>query len=61
MEVKETDAKIEGEFITIRMKMNPNPKPSSTGKSLIVASTGGYLPLEGSDIKFSVNVIKCRN
>ncbi len=34
--------------------------PSSSGKSLIVATTNGFVPVDGSNIKVSLNVIKPR-
>jgi len=32
-------------------------KPSSTGKSKIIATSSGYMPVNGSGIKVSLNVI----
>ena len=34
--------------------------PSSTGKSLIMATTNGFMAVEGTDLKVSLNVIKPR-
>ena len=34
--------------------------PSSTGKTLIVATTNGFTPVADSDIKVSLNVVKPR-
>jgi len=53
-------ATIEGDEIVIRMKLMPFKEApvSSTGKSKMLASTGGFIPVEGkAGLKFSVNVI----
>ena len=34
-------AKIEGRDLVIRLPLNPTPTPSSTGKTLVVASSHG--------------------
>ena len=34
-----------------------NGKRSKSGKSLIVYTTGGFKPIEGTDLKISINVI----
>lgn len=39
---------VEGEMLVIRLPMRKNPTPSSTGKTLVVASTAGNKP---TDIK----------
>jgi len=31
---------------------------SSSGKSLVVASTGGFVPVDGTDLKVNLNVIR---
>jgi len=33
-------------------------RPSSTGRNLVVVSTGGFQPVEGSDIKVNLTAIK---
>ena len=54
MEIKVQDGKL---IITCQLGAGV---PSSTGKSLILATTSGFVPVEGSDIKVSLNVIKSR-
>lgn len=34
--------------------------PSASGKTLIVATTSGFVPVPGSDLRVSLNVIKAR-
>lgn len=47
-----------GELV-IRLKMDKNPKPSGSGKSLVVASTRGIhtcdLEVDGKALKLGVN------
>lgn len=49
------DAKIEKGFLVVRVPVNATPVPSSTGKSLIVATTGGNQPtaitVDGKTVK----------
>jgi hypothetical protein len=33
--------KMEGEYLVVRIRANKKPKPSKSGNSLLVASTGG--------------------
>lgn len=51
------DIKLEGDKLTITTIV-ASGVPSSTGKTLIVATTNGFIPVEGSDIKVSLNVIR---
>jgi hypothetical protein len=39
-------AKIEGKELVIRLPLNDPPRPSSSGKSLVVASSNGNKPTE---------------
>ncbi len=53
------DIKIEGNKLTITCDLGSGV-PSSTGKSLVVATTNGFVAVVDSDIKVSLNVIKPR-
>lgn len=53
------DIKIEGSKLTITCTLGSGV-PSSTGKTLVVATTNGFVPVEGTDIKVSLNVVKPR-
>jgi len=54
-------ATIEKSELVIRIPLNPTPQLSKTGKSHIVASTGGFAPstatVQGKPVKVSVNAI----
>ena len=50
---------VNGNKILIEAELTPGV-PSSTGKSLVVFSTSGFVPVEGSDLKLSINIIKPR-
>ena len=52
--------RIVGGFLEIRQAVGAGTI-SSTGKSLVVASTGGFKPVEGSEIKLNLTAIKPRS
>lgn len=56
---KNLTATIEGEYLVIRVPMNPKPTPSASGKTLVVASSHGNkqteLEIEGKPIFVGVN------
>ena len=42
--------------ITITMKLG-TPKPSKSGKTNLLATTSGFIPVDGNDtVRYSVNV-----
>ena len=51
--------KIEGNQLTITATISSGV-PSSSGKTLVVCSSNGFIPIPGSDLKLSINVIKPR-
>ena len=53
------DIKIEGDILTIKVVLSVG-EPSKSGKTLIVATTNGFVPVEDSNLKVSLNVIKPR-
>ena len=53
------EIKLTGNTLTITATISSGV-PSKSGKSNIVATTNGFIPVEGSDIKVSLNVIKPR-
>ena len=53
------EIKLTGDKLTITCTIGSGV-PSSSGKSLIVATTNGFVPVADSDIKVSLNVIKPR-
>jgi len=50
----------EGNEIIIRAKLTVG-SPSSSGKSLVVATTNGFVPVADSNLKVSLNIIKPRS
>lgn len=46
--------------MTITCPVNGQGTPSSSGKSMVVATTNGFVLVDGSDLKVSLNVIKPR-
>lgn len=53
------DIKLDGNVLTIKAVIGSGV-PSSSGKSLVVATTNGFVAVAGTDIKVSLNVIKSR-
>ena len=52
-------ASIEGEFLVIRVPLNPIPTPSTSGKTLVVASSHGNketeVEVQGKRVYIGVN------
>jgi hypothetical protein len=53
------EIKVEGNKLTITCILSSGV-PSKSGKTNIVATTNGFTPVAGSDIRVSLNVIKPR-
>ena len=53
------DIKLEGNKLTITTTIGSGV-PSSSGKTLVVATTNGFVAVANSDLKVSLNVIKPR-
>jgi len=51
------EIKVEGDKLTITTTLGSGV-PSSTGKTLVVATTNGFQAVAGTDIRVSLNVIK---
>lgn len=43
--------------LEVRMKLTPGHR-STSGKNLVVASTGGFKPANGSDVRVNLTAIK---
>jgi len=58
-QAKKLTAAIEGEYLVLRVPMNAKPIPSSTGKSLVVASSHGNkqteVEVQGKPVIVGVN------
>jgi hypothetical protein len=56
---KKLTASIEGDFLVIRVPLNATPTPSSTGKTLVVASSHGNketeVQVQGKPVYVGVN------
>ena len=53
------DIKLTGDKLTITCIIGSGV-PSKSGKTNIVATTNGFIPVDGTDIRVSLNVIKSR-
>ena len=54
------DIKLEVNKLTIAVLLGDGT-PSASGKTLVVATTNGFISVAGSDIRLSLNVVKPRN
>jgi len=53
------DIKLEGNKLTITATIGSGV-PSSSGKTLVVATTNGFISVADSNLKVSLNVVKPR-
>lgn len=53
------DIKLDGNTLTIKAVVSSGV-PSASGKTLVVATTNGFIAVAGTDLKVSLNVIKSR-
>jgi hypothetical protein len=57
--MKNVDMKLEGNMLTIKVDLAKEFGPSSSGKTIIIASTEGNQSVEGKeDVKVGLNVYK---
>lgn len=49
--------RVKGGYLEIRQKVGKGAL-SSSGKSLVVVSTGGFTPIDGSEIRVNLSAIK---
>ena len=56
--MKNVEMKVEGNILTIKVDLSKEYGPSSSGKTTIVASTEGNIPIPERDEKVGLNVYK---
>ncbi len=56
--MKNVEMKVEGNILTIRVDLSREYGPSSSGKTLIVASTEGNISIPEREEKVGLNVYK---
>jgi hypothetical protein len=56
--MKNVEMKVEGNILTIKVDLSKEYGPSSSGKTIIVASTEGNIPIPERDEKVGLNVYK---
>jgi len=52
--------KVVGQTLTITCQLSPGTT-SKSGKTLLVATTNGFTPVDGTNLRVSLNVIKPRS
>ncbi len=57
--MKNVDLKLDGNILTIKVDISKEFGPSTSGKTIIIASTEGNKPVPGKeDVKIGLNVYK---
>lgn len=56
--MKNIEMNVEGEMLTIRIDLSQDFGPSSSGKTIIVATSEGNVTLPGREEKLGLNVYK---
>ena len=59
------DAEIKGNMLIVTIELEAVPRPSSTGKTLVVSTTGGFkkttATVNGKQVSVAVNAVIPRN
>jgi hypothetical protein len=56
--MKNVEMKLEGTILTIKVDLSKEFGPSSSGKTIIVASTEGNAPIPGRDEMVGLNIYR---
>lgn len=52
-------ADVKGKTLTLTVDLSAKGRPSASGKTTVVATTGGFVSIEGGlGVKFGLNVIR---
>jgi hypothetical protein len=61
MKMKNVEMKVEGNILTIQVDLKKEFGPSASGKTIIIASTEGNIPIPGNDeVKIGLNIYRKR-
>ena len=56
--MKNVELEVEGDMLTIKVDLTKEFGPSSSGKTIIIASTEGNVTIPGRDEKIGLNVYR---
>jgi hypothetical protein len=57
--MKNVEMKVEGDILTIKVDLSKEFDPSSSGKTIIIASTEGNVTIDGQEVaKIGLNVYR---
>jgi len=56
--MKNVEMKVEGNILTIQVDLTKEFGPSSSGKTIVIASTEGNIAIPGREVKVGLNVYK---
>ncbi len=59
--MKNVEMTVEGETLIIKVDLSKDFGPSKSGKSILIASTEGYVPVPERDEKIGLNVYRSPN
>lgn len=54
--MKNADVKVEGNKLTITVDLSKDQGPSNSGKTIIIATSSGNKPIEGTDAIMGLNI-----
>lgn len=58
--MRNVDIKVKGNIATITIELNQDHGPSASGKTNLVASTGGNFAIPGTDVVLGLNAYRKR-
>lgn len=56
--MKNVEYSVEGSILTIKVDLTKSQGPSASGKTTLIATTGGNVKIEGTDAVMGINVYK---
>ena len=56
--MKNVEMTVDGKKLTITIDLSKEHGKSSSGKSIVVATTSGNVPVEGTEVKIGINAYK---
>lgn len=51
-------AVLNGNKLTIEVEIDPKGQPSKSGKSVVVYSSGGFVPILNGELRVNLSIIK---
>lgn len=58
--MKNAQLKVDGDKLTIEVDLSKDQGPSNSGKTIIIATSSGNKPIEGTDAVIGLNIYRKR-